>query len=160
MKKTVLQVLQFHLSRKPVRAAALAAMLAIGAAWPLGAIVLCIAPVGVAVGQSLRINLANISEPGGTAPISCDADFKFLDSKGVVLQSSAIRSLMPGETAGFIIEGGKFLKRGARSTQIRVTGDVRSVGDNVDPGPCRSSIEVIDVSSERTTLYIVPEDRQ
>jgi len=90
--------------------------------------------IGVAAGQSMRLNAANV------AATPCRAQLRLLDSGGIILQSGSF-NIAPGSSASIQLS----TVRG-----VRARSDVVSLG-----GTCRAlmvTVEVLDTSSGHTVL--------
>jgi hypothetical protein len=114
--------------------------------------------VGIAEGQTARLNLVNLGAPAAIPP-PCRARLRFLDADGNVVASRSV-----------VVEAGQaaFLDFAPSFAPINTVGDValppraeiRAVVnfgiDTVPPGPCRATVEIFDTATGRTSVFIPP----
>jgi hydroxymethylglutaryl-CoA reductase len=123
------------------------------------------AMVGIADGQTARLNLLN---PGVLAPalgVICTARISFLDADGNLLKSTEV-SVIPGRSAAFDLRSDADLSLAAGDrTQIRATislpSPVGPLGGGVTTTPIAivactliPTLEVFDTASGRTTVTL------
>ncbi len=115
--------------------------------------------VGIAEGQTARLNLVNLIPPGppDVTPDPCRAKLQFLDGDGNVVASRLVR-LEAGHAA--------FLDFAPTFVPVNTVGDVAApvraeIRANVElgvaglpPGPCRATLEIFDNTTARTTVFV------
>jgi len=109
--------------------------------------------VGIAQGQTARINLVNTESPGALPP-PCRAYLRFLDSDGNALATLAVEAAAGHAT---------FLDYAANFVPVNTVGDaatplraeIRPIahfdGNRVPP-PCRVTVEIFDNATGRTNV--------
>ena len=117
--------------------------------------------VGIAEGQTARLNMVNLlpAGPAAVPPGPCRAELQFLDGDGNVLAARRVR-LEAGHAA--------FLDFTPASVPINTNGDavaplraeIRAsvnvgVGE-IPPGPCRATLEIFDNATARTAVFVPP----
>lgn len=111
--------------------------------------------VGVARGQTLRLNVVNavVSDPR-LPPNPCNVVLTLVDGTGTFLAESS-ETLFPGQAAALNLDGDLLLTgRGGIRAQVRayikVTDESR--GNKLPPGPCLGTLEVFDNGTGKTTF--------
>jgi hypothetical protein len=116
--------------------------------------------VGIAEGQTARLNLVNLLTPGAATvpPGPCRAELQFLDGDGNVVVSRLVR--LEAGHAAFLDFAPTF------SPPINNVGDVAAplraeIRANVElgvagipPGPCRATLEIFDNVTARTSVFV------
>lgn len=117
--------------------------------------------VGIAAGQSARVNVLNAARPDVANPTSCNLTLQFLDTNGNLLKQSTV-NLQPGTAASLDLSWGD-LPGGDLRTEVRaVLLFGYSGGANPPPGILQQSacgdlvpsLEVYDNTSGRTSLVL------
>jgi hypothetical protein len=115
--------------------------------------------VGIAEGQTARLNLVNLYPPGPRVvpPDPCRAELQFLDGDGNVVAARRVQ-LVAGHAA--------FLDFAPAFVPINTVGDavaplraeiranVVLAAGGVPPGPCRATLEIFDNATARTTVFV------
>ena len=114
--------------------------------------------VGIADGQTVRLNLANISAPDDVLiPPPCRAHLQLLDADGNVLAQRRV-AIAAGH-ATFVDFRPSFAPTnigdvlGPPRAEIRAAVDF---ADGVFPPPCRASLEIFDNVTGRTQIALLP----
>jgi hypothetical protein len=121
--------------------------------------------VGITPGQTLRLNVVNtaFTRQGELPPDPCRVVLTFFDAEGrhyrrrdgAVVRSAA--QLQPGRATSLDLNADEFATEGGR-IQLRavVTVIPPPVGDTnaLPPGPCVTSVEVINNANGKTVLYV------
>jgi hypothetical protein len=114
--------------------------------------------VGIADGQTARLNLANVSVPDDVLiPPPCRAQLQVLDADGNVLAQRRV-SVAAGHAA-FVDFRPSFVPTtlgdvlGPARAEIRAGVDF---ADGVFPPPCRASLEIFDNVTGRTQIALLP----
>ncbi len=116
--------------------------------------------LGIARGQTARINVANVSSPDNPLfpPDPCRVTMSFVDADGNVLINNAGQpvqrevTLQPGHAAFLQINGDNYIERGQTRLTFRPVVTVMPGDPNLPPDPCIPTLEVIDNLTARTTL--------
>ncbi len=114
--------------------------------------------IGVAPGEILRLDVANIGGTDGVPPGPCNVQLGFVNAAGVPIKS--LNTAVPAGQAVFLTL--TFAEGWASKTAVdsRTRLNIRPVlgTSAIPPGPCRtvSSAEVFDAILGRTQLYAVP----
>ena len=117
--------------------------------------------VGIASGQSARVNALNAARQDTANPTSCNLTLQFLDTNGNLLKQSTV-NLQPGAAASLDLSWGD-LPGGDLRTEVRaVLLFGYSGGANPPPGILQQSacgnlvpsLEVYDNTSGRTSLVL------
>lgn len=117
--------------------------------------------IGIAEGQSLRVNALNLGNRSSTPATGCDVTMRFLDAKGGVLRESVVR-LAVGQGAGLDLRRAQVSDKPGR-TSVRAVLLFGSAGGGAPPGPdarqnldCNivPTLELLDDSTGRTTLVM------
>jgi hypothetical protein len=117
--------------------------------------------VGIAEGQTARLNLVNLYPPGPPVvpPDPCRAELQFLDGDGNVVAARRVQ-LVAGHAA--------FLDFAPAFVPINTVGDavaplraeiranVVLAAGGVPPGPCRATLEIFNNATGRTTVLQPP----
>ncbi len=115
--------------------------------------------VGIAEGQTARLNLVNLGIPTATGlpPGPCRAHLKFFDGDGNLLASRPV-DLKPGEAA-FLDFVPSFVPpvNGTDLAPLRaeIRGAVRPDDDLLAP-PCKATVEIFDNATGRTSILYAP----
>jgi hypothetical protein len=114
--------------------------------------------VGIAEGQTSRLNLVNVSAPDDVLiPPPCRAHLQLLDADGNVLAQRRV-SVAAGHAA-FVDFRPSFVPTnlgdvlGPPRAEIRAAVDF---ADGVYPPPCRASLEIFDNVTGRTQIALLP----
>jgi hypothetical protein len=114
--------------------------------------------VGIADGETARLNLVNLGIPTTTElPPPCRAHLKFFDGDGNLLASRLV-DLKPGEAAflDFVPSFGPPVDgTAAAPLRAEIRGAVRPV-DNLFAPPCKATVEIFDNASGRTSILYAP----
>ena len=117
--------------------------------------------VGIAEGQTARLNLVNLTSPGPSVipPGPCRAELQFLDGDGNVLASRRVQ-LAAGHAA-FLDFSPTFVPITTvcyATTPLRaeIRGSIHVADGEVPPGPCRATLEIFDNATARTTVLEPP----
>jgi hypothetical protein len=115
--------------------------------------------VGIAEGQTARLNLVNLLTPGAATvpPGPCRAELQFLDGDGNVVVSRLVR-LQAGHAA-FLDFAPTFAPPstvGDAATPLRaeIRANVELAAGGIPPGPCRATLEIFDNATARTTIFV------
>jgi len=117
--------------------------------------------VGIASGQSARINLVNMASPNPSNPTSCGVVMQFLDSSGNVLKQSTT-NLQPGAATSLDLSRDEVTVDGLR-VQLRAVllygyaGGANPPGRILQQTACSDlmpSLEVYDNTTGRTSLLL------
>ena len=115
------------------------------------AIIINYFPVGISLGQSARLNLANIGETRGII-----INYRFLDSDGVVIAQERALSVPLGEMVSVDLNR-DVLSRTEPRIQIRAEVEILSSGNPRQT--LRQSLEVFDNATGKTTVgFVEPPD--
>jgi hypothetical protein len=127
-----------------------AGFLALSATRAEAIIVICRPPVGFALGQTLRLNFANIGDPNQII-----INYRIVDADGVVLAESGRGGLtVPfGRIVSVDLNRDSIPNRDPR-IQLRVEFEVRTRADLPN---LRTSLEVFDNTTGRTTVFFPPD---
>jgi hypothetical protein len=114
--------------------------------------------VGIADGQTARLNLVNVSAPDDTLiPPPCRARLQVLDADGNVLAQR--RVVVDAGHSAFVDFRPSFMPTnigdvlGPARAEIRAAVDF---ADEVFPPPCRASLEIFDNVTGRTQIALLP----
>jgi hypothetical protein len=114
--------------------------------------------VGIADGQTARLNLVNLGNGPESPPDPCRAHLQFFDASGNVLAGQRL-TVKPGESA--------FLDYVASFLPINTT-DAAGVVNRAEirpavntetgaiPPPCRLTVEIFDNATGRTSVFFAP----
>lgn len=117
--------------------------------------------LGMAEGQSLRINALNLGNRSSTPATGCEVTLRFLDTKGAVLRENAVR-LSAGQGAFLDLRRAQVSDQPGRAT-VRAVVLFGLGGGGAPPGPdvrknfdCNivPTLELFDESTGRTTLVL------
>jgi hypothetical protein len=115
--------------------------------------------VGIADGQTARLNLVNLGIPTSTGlpPDPCRAHLKFFDGNGNLLASRPV-DLKPGEAAFLDFAPSFAPVNGTDLAPLRaeIRGAVRPDDDLYAP-PCKATVEIFDNVSGRTSILYPPD---
>ena len=100
--------------------------------------------VGLAKGQTARLNLVNIGDPN-VSP--CEVQMVFYDSQGKTLARDAYK-LEPGMATFLDLS---YAEVGNPNIRVQIRAWARVIGD---PSICLASLEVFDDETGRTTLFV------
>jgi len=117
--------------------------------------------VGITEGQTIRINVVNTNEPDSNLPPDpCRVVLNFRDAGGELFRNSdgqPIRRtvLLPAGQSTFLDLNGDVFARGGR-IQLRPVARVQQADgtNNLPPGPCIPTVEVIANASSRTQFFV------
>ena len=117
--------------------------------------------LGVAEGQSLRINALNLGNRSSTSATGCEVTLRFLDTKGTVLRENVVR-LSAGQGAFLDLRRAQVSDQPGRAT-VRAVLLFGFGGGGAPPGPdvrqnfdCNivPTLELFDDSTGRTTVVL------
>jgi hypothetical protein len=100
--------------------------------------------VGLAKGQTGRLNTANIGDPNSSP---CEVQMVFYDSQGKALARD-VQTLESGMAAFLDLS---YAAVGDPTIRVQIRGWVKVVGD---PAICLASLEIFDDETDRTTVII------
>ena len=123
--------------------AVIAAMLMLGASQASAFVIVGGFPVGVAFGQTARVNILNLAD--GAMIING----KFLDSDGNLLGDFREASVAPGKTMSFDLN-----RDTLSGTESRVQLHLLLEGEEAQLRRIRSSLEVFNNADGRTTAFL------
>lgn len=117
--------------------------------------------VGIAEGQTARLNLVNLIPPGppDVPPDPCRAELQFLDGDGNVVASRRVQ--LEAGHAAFLDFTPAFVPintNGDASTPLRaeIRASVNVGVGGIPPGPCRATLEIFDNTTGRTSVFTPP----
>ena len=117
--------------------------------------------LGMAEGQSLRINALNLGSRSSTPASGCEVTLRFLDAKGLVLREKVLR-LSVGQGAFFDLRRAQVSDQPGRAS-VRAVLLFGVTGGGAPPGPdarqnfdCNivPTLELVDDATGRTTLVL------
>jgi hypothetical protein len=112
--------------------------------------------IGLALGETLRLDVVNVGGTNGFPPGPCNVQMGFVNAAGVLLKHS--NATVPAGEAAFLTL--TFAEASALTTAAdsRTRVNIQPALGTLPPGPCRtvSSAEVFDAILGRTHLYAVP----
>ncbi len=117
--------------------------------------------IGIANGQSLRVNALNLGTRSSTPATGCEVTLQFLNAKGVVLRESVVQ-LPAGQGASFDLHRAQVSDQPGRAS-VRAVLLFGFAGGGAPPGPdarqnfdCNivPTLELIDDATGRTTLVL------
>jgi hypothetical protein len=114
--------------------------------------------VGIAQGQTARLNLVNTASPNAVllAP-PCRARLRFLDADGNVLARLAVE--VPAGHATFLDYSPAFVGTNADvvgPARAEIRAAVTFLDEEVPPDPCRVNAEIFDNATGRTSILYAP----
>jgi len=113
--------------------------------------------VGLADGQTARLNLVNLGIPTATGipPGPCRAHLKFFDGDGNVLASQPVE-LKPGQAA-FLDFAAGFAPpvNGAGPLRAEIRGAIVPIDGDYAP-PCKATVEIFDNATGRSSIFVPP----
>jgi hypothetical protein len=114
--------------------------------------------VGIADGQTARLNLANVSAPDDVLiPPPCRARLQILDADGNVLAQQ--RVAVAAGHAMFVDFRPSFVPTNVGDVLGPLRAEIRAAVDFADgavPPPCRVSLEIFDNETGRTQIAMLP----
>ena len=114
--------------------------------------------VGIADGQTARLNLVNVSAPDDLLlPPPCRAQLQFLDADGNVLAQR--RVVVAAGHAAFVDFRPSFAPTNIGDVLGPARAEIRAAVDSADgvvPPPCRASLEIFDNVTGRTQIALYP----
>lgn len=121
--------------------------------------------IGIVPGETLRLNVSNVplASPG-VPPDPCRVELTFVDDAGTPLLPAVQRTLAPGESAHLDLNGDdlfppsnvEILRRAEVRPVIRILLNSTGIAA-IPPGPCVSTIEILDNATGRTLLSSGPQ---
>ncbi len=129
--------------------------------------------VGISTNETLRLNVSNISGATRTAPPDpCRVEVTFVDAAGTELLPAVQTTLTPGQSTSVDLNGAALLGSvtntdsfTADSISIPLRTEVRpmiriipNATTRLPPGPCVSTIELIDNQTGKTLLTSGPQN--
>jgi hypothetical protein len=106
-------------------------------------------PIGLALGQTLRLNFANIGDPNQII-----INYRIVDADGVVLAQSERPIAVPfGRIVSVDLNRDSIPNRNPR-IQLRAEFEVRTLGNLAN---LRTSLELFDNTTGRTTIFFPPD---
>jgi len=118
--------------------------------------------IGIAIGQTARVNVLNLTTPDPANPSTCNVILEFLDTQGNVLKQSTV-NLSPGNAAWLDLNQFELQTTATRS-EIRAVALFGYVGGANPPQPilrktaCNllvPSLEIFDDATGRTSQILV-----
>jgi len=129
--------------------------------------------IGVTPGETLRLNVSNITAAGprNSPPDPCKVELTFVDAAGVELLPAVQTTLAPGESTSVDLNGADLFTgvTGVDAVSVLSRVEVRPMirilsnsstdarASLLPPGPCVSTIELIDNQTGRTFLTSGPQ---
>ena len=120
---------------------------------------------GITAGQTLRFNVSNVQLPParGFPPGPCRVELTFFDGAGNQLVPAVQTTLAPGVSTHLDLRGDDVTNRDFPRREVRPAFRFinNSAGGNdsaFPPGPCVSSMEIIDNLTGKTLLTAGPQD--
>jgi len=104
--------------------------------------------VGLALNESLRINVVAPAAQPGFPPSPCSAALSFLDANGNSVGANSSVNLNPGQSASFDLNANALLQRFGQRVEVR------PIAVTYPPNPCIVSSEVFDNFTAFTTLVV------
>ncbi|HEY2153160.1 MAG TPA: hypothetical protein VGH34_20290 [Vicinamibacterales bacterium] len=115
--------------------------------------------VGIAEGQTARLNLVNLlsPDPSTLPPGPCRAELQFLDGDGNVVASRGVQ-LTAGHAA-FLDFTPSFVPVSTNGDAVaplraEIRANVALGVAGLPPGPCRATLEIFDNATARTTVFV------
>ncbi len=117
--------------------------------------------IGIAIGQTARVNALNLATQDPANPSSCSATLQFLDTQGNVLKQATV-NLSPGSAASLDLKKSELQTTAARS-EIRAVALFGYAGGANPPQPILQttacnlpvpSLEIFDSTTGRTSLIL------
>jgi hypothetical protein len=115
--------------------------------------------VGIADGQTARLNLVNLRTPDATGlpPGPCRARLQFVDADGNELAS---RGVAPeAGHATFLDFAARFVPVNTVDAAAPLRAEIRAVvltDNGIPPGPCRVTLEIFDNATGRSQVVLIP----
>ena len=107
-------------------------------------------PIGISLGQTLRLNFINIGDPN-----QITVNYRILDADGVVLAHSEQPLAVPfGRIVSVDLNRDSIPNTRAPRIQIRAQFEVRT---RTDLANLRTSVELFDNDTRRTTIFFPPD---
>ncbi|HVY70321.1 MAG TPA: hypothetical protein VHH73_10365 [Verrucomicrobiae bacterium] len=120
--------------------------------------------IGIGPDQTLRLNVSHVGLPGdrATPPDPCRVEVSFFDNAGNLLVPAVQKILASGVSAHFDLDGNNvvtrdLLHRGVRPVVHIIAAATAAANVALPPGPCVTSVELIDKQSGRTLISASPE---
>src|SRR5262249_46802657 len=120
--------------------------------------------IGVAAGQTMRLNVSNVELPvtRGFPPGPCRVELTFLDSSGGELVPAVMKELPPGQSAHIDLNADMLTRTGSLRMEVRPSLKFLSTSptpgnSGFPPGPCVTSVEIIDNTSGKTVSAYKPQ---
>jgi len=114
--------------------------------------------VGIADGQTARLNLTNVSAPDDVlVPPPCRAHLQLLDADGNLLAQRRVS--VPAGHAAFVDFRPSFVPTNLGDVLGPARAEIRAAVDFADgtfPPPCRASLEIFDNVTGRTQIALLP----
>jgi hypothetical protein len=117
--------------------------------------------VGIAEGQTARLNLVNLlpASPVALPPGPCRAELQFLDGDGSVLASRLVQ--LEAGHAAFLDFTPAFVPintvgDAAAPLRAEIRASVNLGVGGLPPGPCRATLEIFDNTTARTAIFVQP----
>jgi hypothetical protein len=117
--------------------------------------------LGLAAGQTMRINLVNVAttDPTGVPPGPCRGRLSIFDEDGNELAGRHVS--VPAGHATFLDYVASFVSANgtdvtAAPLRAEVLPAVSSEAGLLPPGPCRISVEIFDNATGRTQIGLIP----
>lgn len=115
--------------------------------------------IGIAEGQTARLNLVNIGTVG-IPPGPCRATLEFFDGAGNVLASRRVR-VLEGNATSLDFELPAVQVNGDATVATPLRAEIRAavapIDNGVPPGPCRATVEIFDTATGRTSVLLPPD---
>jgi hypothetical protein len=112
--------------------------------------------VGIAAGQTARLNIVNLGNGPAALPPPCRVDLQFFDADGNVLADRAV-AVKPGESAAldYVASFVPTNTTDAVVNRAEIRPAVNTATGLLAP-PCRTTVEIFDNATGRTSVFIPP----
>ncbi len=116
--------------------------------------------IALAAGQTLRLNVSNIQLPANRAypPDPCRVELSFFDGAGNALVPAVQKTLSPGVSTHIDLNGDDIVGRDLLRIEVRPAFRFVIDPSGLPPGPCVSSIELMDNQSGQTLIVAGPQN--
>jgi len=114
--------------------------------------------VGIAAGQTARLNIVNLGNGPSDIPPPCRASLQFFDDQGNLLVDRRVR--VEAGNAAFLDLAPSFPPtNGVGDVLVPLRAEIRAAIDTPDgelPPPCKATLEIFDNASGRTSILYPP----
>ena len=114
--------------------------------------------VGIAAGQTARLNIVNLGNGPSAIPPPCRATLQFLDDQGNLLANQHVR--VEAGNAVFLDLAASFPStNGVGDDLAPPRAEIRAAIETPDgelPPPCKATLEIFDNASGRTSVFYPP----